>query len=89
MSIKSRIDQLERKAGVEQHQGPEILTICLVRKAEDGSLISRPHHAIFIGFASERLHAEEGETCEQFGIRAQARMAELKQTNETTQQNGN
>lgn len=88
MTLKSRIETLERRAGVSQTSLPEIILHCGVSQDASGELVSRPGFAVFIGFPKEDLIALDGETNEQFSARAENHLAELKRAKSIIEQKG-
>lgn len=88
MTQKSRLKQLERRAGGDVPHGIEIIIHSMVSKDDTGNLTSRPGFAAFVGLEAANLTAFEHETDEQFCARANARLAELKRAITFTEQKG-
>ncbi|OWY02302.1 hypothetical protein [Thioclava sp. IC9] len=77
MSLKNRIERLERHAGRTSEEGPEIIFVIANRK-EGEKQEAYPAFATFTGFPKHDLAALPEETTPDFEARAEKRLAELK-----------
>lgn len=77
MSLKSRIERLERHAGRTGEEGPEIIFVLANRKVGE-TQEAYPAFATFTRFPKHDLTARPEETTQDFEARAEKRLAELK-----------
>ncbi|SDY75830.1 hypothetical protein [Citreimonas salinaria] len=82
-ALSTRVRRLESRRP-EGDDPVEILLVNFCERAEDGTLVTRPGFARFVGWDIPEMHPEEGESKEAFGARADAALAEAKAGRTTT-----